>query len=147
MDEDTTVTLIGIRMAKPGTEFIFRGKSLDCNGCKVKSTCMNLEKGGRYKVVRVRDAPSLECSIHDGGVKAVEVIKAPWTVMIESKKAFDGSTIVYETINCDEEACNSKKLCNNPGPIPGEKYTILTIKGEPEEKCPNGFALNIVEIK
>jgi uncharacterized protein (UPF0179 family) len=146
MDEDTTVTLIGIRMAKPGTEFIFRGKSQDCNGCKVKSTCMNLDKGTRYKVMSVRDAPSLECSIHDGGVQAVEVIKAPWTVMIESKKAFDGSTIVYESIDCDEK-CNSKKLCNNPGPIPGEKYTILTIVGEPEEKCAKGFALKIVEMK
>lgn len=147
MHEETIVTLIGIRMAKPGTEFIFRGKSRDCNGCKIKNTCMNLDEGGRYKVVGVRDAPSLECSIHDGGVQAVEVIEAPWTAIIESRKAFNGSTVMFEIIKCDEEECRLKRLCQNPGPVPGQKYTIIRIVGEPEEECPRGYSLKIVEMK
>jgi len=54
MNEDTIVTLIGVRMAKPDVEFIFKGKSRDCNGCNLKSTCMNLDEGGHYKIVGIR---------------------------------------------------------------------------------------------
>lgn len=147
MDEDTIITLIGIRMAKPGTEFIFRKKSSDCNGCKIKNTCLNLEEGGRYRIVSVRDAPSLECLIHEGGVMAVEVIETPRSVLIESRKALEGSTIVYEPVKCNEDECEMMELCQNPGITPGNKYTILKIENEPEEECRMGYSLRIVEIK
>ena len=147
MNDDTIITLIGIRMAKPGTEFIFKGKNPDCNGCRFKNSCLNLEEGGRYKVVGLRNTSPLDCSIHEGGVQAVDVVESPWTVMIESRMAIQGSTIIYEPVHCHENDCEMYEYCHNPGLIPGNKYKILTIIGEPEGKCPRGYSFKLVEMK
>jgi len=147
MNEDTTVTLIGIKMAKPGLEFIFKGKNPDCNGCRFKNSCFNLDIGGRYKIVEIRNAPPLDCSIHEGGVRAVDVIKVPWTVLIESRMAINGSSITYKPIKCDINECTMYKLCHNPGIVIGDKYRIIKITGEPEEKCLMEYSLKLVEME
>ena len=147
MNEDTIVTLIGVRMAKPGVEFIFKGKSTDCNGCNLKSTCLNLEEGGHYKIVSIRNAAPLDCSIHDGGVQAVDVVEVPWKVFIESRKVYEGSTITYEPVNCDEKDCEMFEVCQHPGPVPGRKYKILKIAGEPDGECIRDMSFKVVEMK
>jgi uncharacterized protein (UPF0179 family) len=147
MDEDTIVTLIGVRMAKPGNVFVFRGKTPDCEGCKLSNTCLNLDIGGHYKVVDVRDSPPLDCAVHDKGVQAVEVVEAPWTVLLESRMVREGSTIVYEPVMCNETDCDMFDMCQNPGPAPGNKYTIVNVVGEPESECAKEYSLKIVEMK
>ncbi|MDF1532028.1 MAG: UPF0179 family protein [ANME-2 cluster archaeon] len=147
MDEDTIVTLIGVRMAKPGNVFVFRGKTPDCEGCKLKNTCMNLDIGGHYKVMSVRDSPPLVCAVHDKGVQAVEVVGAPRTVLLESRMARQGSAVVYEPVSCDESDCNMFEMCQNPGPVPGNRYTIVKVVGEPNGDCVKDFSLKIVEMK
>jgi uncharacterized protein (UPF0179 family) len=147
MDEDTIVTLIGVRMAKPGNVFVFRGKTPDCDGCKLNNTCLNLDVGGHYKVVGVRNSPPLDCAVHDKGVQAVEVVDAPWTVLLESRKALDGSAVVYEPVTCNETACDNFDICQNPGPLPGNKYTIVHVVGEPQGDCVKEYSLKVVEMK
>lgn len=147
MDKDNIVTLIGIRMAKPGTEFVFKGKSPECSDCRIKSTCLNLDAGGHYRVVRVRNTSPLDCSIHDGGVQAVEVEEAPITVLLESRKAFDGSTINYEPVSCNESECKIFDACQKTGAVPGEKYRISKIIGEPEGECLKEYSLKLVEME
>ena len=147
MDEDTIVTLIGVRMAKPGNVFVFRGKTPDCEGCKLNNTCLNLDIGGHYKVVSVRDSPPLDCAVHDKGVQAVEVVEAPWTVLLESRMVREGSTIVYEPVTCNETDCDMFDMCQNPGPVPGNRYTIVNVVGEPEGECAKEYSLKIVEMK
>ncbi|KAF5423252.1 MAG: hypothetical protein C5S41_07775 [Candidatus Methanomarinus sp.] len=147
MNEDTIVTLIGIKMAKPGLEFIFKGKIPDCNGCRFKNSCFNLNKGARYKIVSVRNTSPMDCSIHEGGVQAVDVIEAPWTIMVESRMAISGSNIVYKPIHCNETECEMIKFCDNPGPVPKKKYTISNISDKPIGKCAKNYSLKLVEIK
>ena len=147
MNDDTIVTLIGVRMAKPGVEFIYRGKSRDCNGCNLKNTCLNLDEGGQYKIVSIRNAAPLDCLIHDGGVQAVDVVEIPWKVFIESSKAYEGSTIIYEPFECDEKDCEMFEMCQHSGPIPGQKYKILKIIGEPSGECIRDISFKIVEMK
>ena len=147
MDEDTIVTLIGVRMAKPGNVFVFRGKTPDCEGCKLNNTCLNLDIGGHYKVVGVRDSPPLDCAVHDKGVQAVEVVEAPWTVLLESRMVREGSTIVYEPVTCNETDCDMFDMCQNPGPVPGNRYTIVNVVGEPGGGCAKEYSLKVVEMK
>lgn len=147
MDEDTVVTLIGVRMAKTGNVFVFRGKTPDCEGCKLKNTCMNLDIGGQYKVVSVRDSPPIDCAVHDKGVQAVEVVEAPWTVLLESRMVRQGSAVVYEPVTCNETGCDMFEMCQNPGPVPGNRYTIVNVVGEPNSDCIKDYSLKIVEMK
>ncbi|MDF1557322.1 MAG: UPF0179 family protein [ANME-2 cluster archaeon] len=147
MDEDTIVTLIGVRMAKPGTVFEFRGRTPDCEGCKLNNTCLNLDLGGHYKIVEVRDAPPLDCAVHDKGVQAVEVVEAPWTVLLESRMAREGLAVTYEPIACSESDCDMFDMCQRPGPIPGNRYIIINVVSEPEGECAKGLSLKIVEMK
>ena len=147
MNEDTIVTLVGIRMAKPGLEFIFKGNVPDCNGCRFKNSCLNLTKGARYKVVSLRNTAPMDCSIHEGGVQAVDVIETPWTVMVESRMAISGSTIIYKPIHCNETECEMIKFCNNPGPAANKKYKILNISSEPTGKCIKNYSLKLVDMQ
>ncbi|OYT61308.1 hypothetical protein B6V01_005665 [Methanosarcinales archaeon ex4572_44] len=88
---NSTITLIGTRLAKIGNEFIFYGPTPDCGDCKLKNTCNNLEPGNKYKITGVRNGQVHACAVHDTGVYAVEVIPAPTTALVESKMVFNGS--------------------------------------------------------
>lgn len=51
----TKVTLIGAALAKPGLDFVYEGNSCpECENCKVRKTCHNLQPGRRYRVATVR---------------------------------------------------------------------------------------------
>jgi Uncharacterized protein conserved in archaea len=69
-----TVTLIGSRLAEEGTEFVYQGDSEACDGCPYRGQCLNLVDGRRYRVTDVREnTQTLDCAVHDTGVRAVEV--------------------------------------------------------------------------
>ena len=42
-EASTQITLIGIKLATIGMEFTFNGPTPDCDTCKLRNTCMNLE--------------------------------------------------------------------------------------------------------
>ncbi|MHC1624901.1 MAG: UPF0179 family protein [Methermicoccaceae archaeon] len=147
-EQDTVITLLGKVVAEPDYEFIFLGESGECRKCKLRNTCLNLSEGSRYKVVRLRpSAPVHQCPLHEGGVLAVEVIEVPYTLAIESRKAFEGSKIVYTSVGCDNRECEMYDLCNPPGIEEGEKGTIVNVLGPLPKECPNGYSLKLVEFQ
>ncbi len=148
MSDKTCVTLIGCKLADIGMEFIFQGKSSECEGCKLTNSCLNLEVGRRYKVLGLRGGIKQRCLIHESGVVAVEVTESPTTASIESRRAFNGSKIFYDYIDCDDYGCEFYNLCHPPGLKNGDKCTILKVTGDiPGECCSKGLSLKLAELK
>lgn len=145
-ESNTTITLVGSRLAKVGTEFIFRGAAEECEKCKLKNTCLNLDKNKKYKVVVVRNGMEHECFLHDTSVRAVEVLPCPIIAVIESRKAFNGSKMVYEEPQC-EVTCESYALCHPQGLANGERYTIAEVLDDAPGTCEKGLTLKKVELR
>ncbi|MCX9084466.1 MAG: UPF0179 family protein [Candidatus Methanoperedens sp.] len=146
-ESDTIITLIGTRLAKVGTEFVFRGAAKECEPCKFKKTCLSLNQGSKYRISNLRNTAKLDCFVHDSGVCAVEVVEAPIRIAIESRKAIKGSKIAYEQLNCNYPDCENIMLCRPPGIRAGDKFNILNIEDEIEEPCNKNYQLKVVEVK
>jgi len=144
---NSTITLIGTRLAKIGNEFIFYGPTPDCEDCKLKNTCNSLETGNRYKITGVRDEQVHACAVHDTGVYAVEVVPAPTIALVESKMAFNGSKIVYEPPDCDEVDCPEYDRCHSVGLKSGDKYTIVEMLKEEPSRCVKGYSMEAVVLR
>lgn len=145
-ESETVITLIGSRLAVPGNEFIYRGPSGECEKCKIKNICLNLDKKKKYRIVGLRNGMELECMLHDTGVKAVEVVACPILAVIESRKAFNGSRMTYEAPECDKD-CQNFTLCHPEGAASGEKYTICEVFSEEIGPCGKGLTLKKVELR
>ena len=147
MIEGTNVTLIGNRLAKIGNEFVFNGSTAECENCKLKNSCLNLDVGRRYRILRLRGGTEHDCPIHDLGVVAVEVTESPIITTIESRRAFDGSKIFFEPIPCDNRGCNVYELCHPTGLNDGDRYTISKVIGDLPDKCSKDLSLKLVELR
>ena len=145
-DPNTTITLVGNKLAKVGAEFIFRGQAMECEKCKLKNTCLNLDKNKKYQVVNVRNGMDHECFLHDTSVRAVEVVPCPIIVTIESRKAFNGSKIVFDGPQC-EKTCASYATCHPQGLVDGDRYTIAEVLDDMVGPCEKGLALKKVELR
>ncbi|MDI6888884.1 MAG: UPF0179 family protein [Methanocellales archaeon] len=139
------VTLIGTKLARIGKEFVFLGASNECKKCKLRKACMNLDVGRRYLITGLRDVQH-ECPIHESGVSVVEVVEAPITATIDSKKALGGAKISFKPQKCDEKDCGSYDFCHPVGLRDGDKCTIVKVIGStPERNCRR--SLKLVELK
>ncbi len=144
---DTIITLIGVGLAKVGTEFVFNGPMNECETCKLKNTCLNLSVGRRYKITAVRGNTKHDCALHDNGVKAIEVVEPPSVAAIDPKNAFVGSKILYKQHECSNLDCAIYDLCHPEGVIPDQKYVICAVLGDVRDKCTEGRQLKLVELK
>jgi len=144
-DAKTQVTLVGRVLAKPGAEFIYEGEVAECNSCKVKKACNNLQIGRKYRIVSMR-ATHHECTVHLDGVTAVEVMEAPVTALINADMAIINSKIKVD-LSCNKSDCRSYPLCRPDGVVDGEKYIVTDILGNAPDICPKGRALKLVDIK
>jgi uncharacterized protein (UPF0179 family) len=144
---ETIITLIGARLAKEGMDFIFEGESNECNKCKLKNTCLNLEKGRRYKVVKIKTPSVHECFLHDGGVIAVEVVKSPVIAILDSRKAIKGAKISYEPPKCKEIPDDLYDLFYPQGLRTGDKCTITNIFENIEEEGMCSSPMKKVELQ
>jgi uncharacterized protein (UPF0179 family) len=127
----TEITLLGTRLADPGSEFVYQGESVACEGCPYRDQCLNLEEGRRYRVTEVRDnANTLECAVHDVGVTAVEVEPAPIRANVAAQSAYAGSKVELEG-PCPHEECPSHALCEPAGADFETTYRIDSVVGEP----------------
>ncbi|WP_255167334.1 UPF0179 family protein [Natrononativus amylolyticus] len=144
----STVTLIGTRLAEPGTEFVYHGEADGCAGCPYRSQCLNLSVGTKYRVTDVREnAQTLECAMHDEGVRAVEVEPATVTANIPSKGAYSGSKATLQG-PCPYVECPSHEFCEPDGVSFDEEYRIRTIHGDPpHEICHLNRSLQQVELE
>jgi len=134
----TFITLIGEKLAKKGTEFVYMGMGKDCRGCKLKMVCSNLKKGRYYRITNVRDRHH-DCVLHEGGVRAVEIEEIPMVVNIPKDSA-TGSVVSFEPIACKNRGCSHYYLCHPL--IKNKKYKIVKVLEKVE--CPEGFHLKKV---
>ncbi len=146
-EASTQITLIGTKLATIGMEFTFNGPTPECETCKLRNTCINLEPQRRYRVLGVRGDLVHECPIHEAGVRAVEVAESPIIAAFDARKAFPGSKIVFEPVRCDQTECSMYEICHPAGLKEGERYTIVEVVGEAPEECPRGNVLKLVEFR
>jgi hypothetical protein len=144
-DAKTKVTLVGRVLAKQGVEFIYEGEAAECESCKVKKACNNLQIGRKYRIVSVRST-NHECVVHLDGATAVEVMEAPITALINADMAMVNSKIRID-LSCNKSDCRSYPLCRPDGVLDGEKYTVTDVLGNASDICPKGRALKLVDIK
>jgi uncharacterized protein (UPF0179 family) len=142
----TPVTLIGTRLAEVGREFVFGGEASACAGCPYRKQCLNLREGRRYRVTAVREnAGTLECGVHDTGVRAVEVEPAPLVANVAAKGAYAGSTASLEG-PCPHTGCPSHEYCEPAGADLETEYRIREVVGDPpHEHCMLDRDLTLVE--
>ena len=141
----TKVTLMGTVLAKPNVEFIYEGEVAECDTCKVKKACHNLQKGRKYRIVTVRTTHH-DCAVHLNGATAVEVMEASITALINADMAIINSRIKPE-LTCNKSDCRSFPLCRPDGVTDGEKYIVVDVLGNASDICDKGRALKLVEIR
>ena len=141
----TKVTLMGTVLAKPNVEFIYEGEIAECDTCKVKKACHNLQKGRKYRIVTVRTTHH-DCAVHLNGATAVEVMEAPITALINADMAIINSRIKPE-LSCNKSDCRSFPLCRPDGVTDGEKYIVIDVLGNASDICDKGRALKLVELR
>ncbi len=141
----TKVTLIGTVLAKAGVEFIYEGEAPECDTCKVKKACNNLQKGRKYRIVTVRTTHH-DCPVHLNGATAVEVTEAPVSALISPEMAIVNSKITIE-LSCNKANCKSYTLCRPEGVVDGEKYIVTEVLGNAPDICDKGRALKLVELR
>ena len=130
------LTLVGTRLATPGSSFVYRGEAEDCDGCPYRKQCLNLETGTRYTITEVRDGGEvLDCAVHEEGVLAVEVEVAQIEANVPSKGAYAGSRVSLAGA-CPHTECPCHDLCEPLGAEMDREYRILEVQGEPpHETC------------
>ena len=140
------VTLIGTRLAEPGVEFVYQGESAACEGCPYRGQCLNLTEGVKYRVTSVREnAQTLECAVHDDGVRAVEVEPAPVPANVASNRAYAGSKASLEG-PCPHTECPSHPYCVPLGAEFDRDYRIDSVLGDPpHDYCALDRDLTLVE--
>ena len=143
----STVTLVGTRLADPGTEFVYHGEADACAGCPYRSQCLNLQPDTKYQITSVREnAQTLECAMHDGGVRAVEVEPVSVRANIPSKGAFAGSKASLSG-PCPYVECPSHEYCEPDAVEFDEEYRIRDILGDPpHDVCHLDRSLEMVEL-
>ena len=144
-ESKTKVTLMGTVLAKPNVEFIYEGEVPECDTCKVKKACHNLQKGRKYRIVTVRSTHH-DCAVHLNGATAVEVMEAPITALINADMAMINSKIKPE-LSCNKSDCRSFPLCRPDGVTDGEKYIVVDVLGNASDICDKGRALKLVELR
>lgn len=146
-DLEGKVTLIGSKLSDLGQEFIFYGESEECEGCDLKSSCLNLEKGRKYRVIGKRKNRQRDCKIHADGVLPVEVAQSPLIVAIPAEKAYEGSELSFESVECEDRECQMYRVCNPEGVEEEEKIKISDIIGDLPEDCGKGRDFRLVEVE
>lgn len=141
------ITLIGINLAEKGLEFMHYGPAAACEKCRFKNTCIDtLEEGRIYVIKDVKDTEH-PCPIHEGEkVKVVLVEKSDIEAVIDSKKAFEGSNMVFNPYDCDVE-CDIKHLCFPKGLYRNDRCKIIKNMGKPSVKCAMGHDLHKVVLR
>lgn len=144
----STVTLIGTRLAEVGREFVYEGESSACEGCPYRNQCLNLSEGTRYRVTELRsNAQTLDCAVHDTGVRAVEVEPTSVPANVASNHAYAGSKTHLEG-PCPYTECPSHQYCVPDGAEFEEEYRITHVTGDPpHDHCMLDRDLTLVELE
>ncbi len=126
------ITMVGLKQAREGFTFVMAEPTADCRDCELIGTCMNLETGRVYTVVKTRNKV-FPCRVHEEGVRVVQVKEPPIEAAIEQRAAFPLSVITVKPRMCRTK-CENLALCAPPGLSSEDKCQILEIRGRIE--CP-----------
>ncbi len=140
----TRVSIVGAAYAKPGVQFVYTGKTRECESCSISRVCHNLETGRRYEVVAVR-AASHSCPVHHQGAVTVDVTEAPVEIRIPALHAKKNTTITARLPECDE-ACDLYADCHPAGIQNGQKYIITDVLSETPADCRAGHSPVMVRV-
>jgi uncharacterized protein (UPF0179 family) len=121
----TRVTIVGAVYARPGMQFVYTGKTEECESCSISRVCHNLEAGRCYEVVAIRAANHV-CPVHHKGTVTVDVTEAPVYIRIPAGLAKKNTTIIIKIPDCDE-TCDWYGECHPIGVINGQKYIITEV--------------------
>ncbi|MCK9276568.1 MAG: UPF0179 family protein [Methanoculleus sp.] len=147
VQQKTKVTLIGAALAKPGLDFVYEGSTCtECEGCKVRKVCHNLQSGKKYRIVAIRSNTRHDCPVHHEAAVAVDVVEAPIVALIGADMAIANSKIRYE-FSCTRGECRSYRLCRPDGIIEGDKYIVGEVLGNAPDVCERGRPLKLVELR
>jgi uncharacterized protein (UPF0179 family) len=140
------VTLVGTRIANVGEEFVYHGEAPGCEGCPYRDQCLNLTEGVEYRIEDIRDnAQTLDCAVHEGDVRAVEVEPASVRANVPSKNAYAGSKASLAG-PCPHVECPSHEFCVADGVEYDEERQIQEIVGDPpHDTCALDRDLTLVE--
>ena len=138
------ITLVGKAIAKEGSEFYYIGPADECEGCRLRNVCHNLEEGTRYTVTSVRGQEHACALLDDEPVVAVEVEKTATPAILPKKGLLEGITITYSVSKCDEIGCPNFSLCHPVGKTEGSKYSVARMGKDVE--CPRGDRLVAVDL-
>jgi uncharacterized protein (UPF0179 family) len=127
----STITLLGTRLAEPDQEFVYHGEAPGCEGCPYRDQCLNLTDGVRYRVTDVREnAQTLDCAVHDDGVRAVEVEPVAVQANVPAEQAMAGTT-ASPAGPCPHVECPSHEYCVPDGAEFEESYRVDEVVGDP----------------
>lgn len=142
----STITLVGTRLAEEGREFVYRGESDACEGCPYRGQCLNLSVGTRYEITGIREnAQTLDCAVHDGGVRAVEVEPTSVPANVPSRQAYAGSKASLAG-PCPHTECPSHQYCVPDGADFDEERKVQQVLGDPpHDHCQLDRDLTLVE--
>lgn len=142
-----SLTLVGTKLAKRGTEFVYRGEADGCEDCPYRKQCLNLQPYTRYRITDVRDGGEiLDCQVHREGVLAVDVEPASFEANVRTKEAYAGSKVSLPG-PCPHTDCPSYDLCEPLGAGMDREYQIGQIIGEPpHESCQMNRSLTKVTL-
>lgn len=138
------VTLVGEKQAKVGNKIIYRGPLSDCRDCKRKTVCFNLDENALYEITALRDKHH-ECNIHEGGVRVVEMRKAPVESTIDAKLAIEGSMVNMDKDNCLNIGCRYYVKCYPIQFSNRKKYKVIKVLRE--IRCPETNSLKMVVLE
>lgn len=137
------ITLVPRALAEEGAEFYYMGP-LECEGCKLRGVCFNLEEGARYRVVAVRGQEHACPELEDETVVATEVEKVPTPAILPKKGLLEGVTVTFTESKCTNIGCRHWPLCHPVGKTGGTKCNVVRM-GE-DVDCPEGERLAYVDL-
>ncbi len=145
MTNQNIITIIGKEQARVNYRFQFHGYSNDCKTCKYGKACLNnLEAGRIYAIVKVTEK-ELECMLHGGKGKVVEVVEGAIKSAIDARMAIQDVLIEYTPIECGLLSCKNYEICSPQGLIRGDRCRIIKIMDTLD--CNKGFSLVSVSLQ
>ncbi len=138
-----SITLISEAQAKAGGTFYYFGPQPECEGCKLKGVCTNLEIGSMYEITSVR-GQTHDCAVNEDKVRAVEIKKVPQRASVPKKSAIEGGLITFKRQECGRPDCSNYRSCHPYALEDGGKYSIISI--EKDAECLIGEKLVLVKL-
>lgn len=146
------VTFVGQSYAKVGFKFYFKKPRTDIcpKNCRLYNTCMlNPKPNTIYKVEEVLEAEhTCPSNYHLEPMRLVKLSEPPIEIIVESKRAFLGSTINYTPIKCEKKECPIYEFCQ---PVMGlgvnERLKIIKIIRKVKDNLCKNLNLSLVVVK